>query len=194
MHAAFLLAASLLVQDDRGEPLYKFKTGTAWVFDGSAVGKGPKMSKMELSVAGESGGKIDVDSRKFQGEGGPKSDVLRWRVDEGMLIWAEVHGGAEKRPVRILRLGSAKGDAWEWSDGETYKFKGTNLGAEEVKVPAGTYKDAIHTRVELQLLQGGQEKFSMEFWLAPGVGPVKMVAGDERGSVTLDLKEFKPAK
>jgi hypothetical protein len=191
MSPLFLLAASLLVQDGTGESLYRFKAGTAWTFEGTRTGKGPNLSKMELKVLSETPGRTELEAKRFRGGDEPEVVTVRWSVDQGILSWVEVRDGKERDQLQLHKAGSKKGDTWEWTRDENLKAQGKNLGVEEVQVPAGTYKNAIHTRVEPQ---GSPEKFGIDFYFAPGVGPVKMVAADERGSLTLELKEFKPAK
>lgn len=191
MRSVLLWAAFLLAQDDTGESLYKFKAGTAWTFEGVRTGKGPNLSKMELRVSSETPGRTELEAKRYRGGDEPEVTTVRWSVDQGILSWAEVRDGKERDQMQLHKAGSKKGDTWEWTRDENLKAQGKNLGVEEVKVPAGTYKDAIHTRVEPQ---GSAEKFGIDFYFAPGVGPVKMVAADERGSLTLELKEFKLAK
>jgi hypothetical protein len=191
MRLALLLAAPLLLQDAAADPYYKFKTGTTWTFDVVAKGKGPDLKKLELKVSGEGTGRTDVESRAWRSEGEPRVQSLRWTIKEGFLIWVEVRDGAEKDPIQLYKPGSKKGDTWEWMEGEKRRAKGTNLGTEEVKVPAGTYKDALHLQFEIQ--EGGP-KVTLDIYLAAGVGPVKMVGGSGTDSMGYELKEFKPAK
>jgi hypothetical protein len=191
MGLVILLAASLLAQDDPCESIYKFKPGTTWSFIGVRTGKGPNFSKMELKVLSGTPGRTELEAKRYRGGDEPEVVTVRWSVDQGILSWAEIRDGKERDQMQLHKAGAKKGDTWEWTRDDDQKAQGKSLGVEEVKVPAGTYKDAIHTRVEPQ---GGPEKFGIDFYFAPGVGPVKMVAGDERGSLTLELKEFKSAK
>jgi hypothetical protein len=186
-----LLAASLLAQDDKGQSLYKFKTGTTWTFDVKTTGEVPKLAKMEFKVTGEADGKVEVETRAFREEGEPRVETLQWSVNGGgFLVWTEVRKGSTRDPMHLLKLGAKKGDVWEWKD-EDRNRKGTHLGVEELKVPAGTYKDATRVKIEIT---DGPGTYALDFHLVPGIGVVRMSGGAGANTITMELKEFKPAK
>lgn len=103
-------------------------------------------------------------------------------------------------PFSWLKLPLEKGKQWSATlrrpggdDGAELKF--TVAGAEEVKVPAGTYQA---TRVDVV---GSEDKKSarleLSFWLAPDIGEVRRTFKlTQRGKVELDrrlvLKRFEP--
>ena len=190
MRLLLLAAAPFLLQESAADPYYKFRPGTTWTYDVVARTKGPNPTKLELKVSGQDAGVTDLESRAWKGEGEPRLQMIRWSVKDGILTWAEVRDGAEKDPIQVYKPGSKKGDTWEWLE-EKRRGKGTHLGTEEVKVPAGTYADAIHLQFEMQ---GEGPKFTLDIHLAAGVGPVRMAAGNAGDSMAYELKEFKPAK
>ncbi len=192
MRLALILVALSLGQDDKGESLYKFKTGTFWSYEIKAPeGKGPGLVKMEMKAAGEVDGKTEVETNQFMASGQSHKEKLRWFVKDGVLTWSEVRGEKEKDPVQFLRIGAKKGDTWEWAGMEGRKAKGTYLGLEELKVPAGTYKDVHHCRLEME--EHG-DSMAMDVYLVAGVGMLKMSAKMGEEMMSFELKEFKPEK
>ncbi len=71
-----------------------------------------------------------------------------------------------------------------------------HAGTTEIKVPPGTYKDAIQITAEALKGKGeGIDDWKVDFSLAPGVGLVRMALslGKDTHS-TLELTEFKEGK
>lgn len=192
MNLALLIAAAILAPQDSADPYFQFKVGTTWTLEATTLPKtGPKVSKMEFKVVKEGAGVVDLETKATRNGKEPQPEQLRWSVVDGMLTWTEVHGGGETNPIRFYKVGSKKGDTWDWTF-EGASVKGTNLGTEEVTVAAGTYKDALHVRCDIK---DGETTFSMDLYLAPGVGPVKLSAGaGEKDRNVLELKEFKAGK
>ena len=184
MTLLLVLLAGMAAQADSADSLYTFKVGTTWTLLATASPeKGPKVEKIEFT---------EVESRtKSGGEDEAKVETLRWSVVEGILTWSEIHDGKPKDSMKLYKVGSKKGDTWEWTE-DGHSAKGKNLGREEVKVAAGTYPETLHVRCELA---EGNMTFGLDFWLAPGVGPVKFsISAGELGTMALELKEFKPGK
>ena len=193
MTLLLVLLAGMAAQADSADSLYKFKVGTTWTLLATAAPeKGPKVEKIEFKVVKSEAGVTEVESRtKSGGEEEAKVETLRWSVVEDILTWSEIHDGKPKDSMKLYKLGSKKGDSWEWTE-DGHSAKGKNLGREEVKVAAGTYPETLHVRCELS---EGNMTFGLDFWLAPGVGPVKFsVSAGELGTMALELKEFKPGK
>lgn len=193
MRLVLAIAAVAFLLDDNAEPFYKFKAGTFWTFEATKKpAKGPKMSKLEFKVVKEEEGKIELESKAHRDGSEPQVESLRWAVKDGILTWSEIRSGEEKTTMQLYKLGSKKGDTWEWAITEGGKAKSTHLGREEVKVAAGTYKDALHVQFEMV---DGPVKFTMEIYFAAGVGPVKVIGGStDEDRTTLELKEFKIEK
>lgn len=191
MNLVLLVAAAVLVPQESADPYYQFKVGTAWTFEAPAAEKSPRITKMEMKVIKEEAGKVELEYRRHVGGDEPSLQIMRWSLADGMMSWSEFRDGAERDKAGLLKVGSKKGDSWEWTIGDK-KGKVTNLGTEEVKVPAGTYKDALRIQCALK---DGPADFSLEIFFAPGAGPVKMVTklGDQPGQ-SLELKEFKAGK
>jgi len=192
MSLALLIAAAILTPQDPADPYYKFKVGTTWKLESSdGAAKEGKISKIELKVVKEEAGKVDLESKTTQGVEEPRVQALRWSVAAGVLTWSEFADGAEKDPVPFLKAAAKKGDTWQWSD-KGRAAKVTHLGLEEVKVPAGTYKDVVHMRCEMK-----EDPITMglDVYFAPGAGPVKVILSfDEKDKTVLELKEFKAGK
>lgn len=90
-------------------------------------------------------------------------------TDTGVLIHKDDSGD---KPYPRIKFGTSAGRSWEWNhQGGLTKFK--NLGEEEVKVPAGTYK-ALKVQSNGPLLAGGAMEATTTEWFAKGVGLVKM--------------------
>lgn len=191
MSLLLLAAAVLAASQDSADAYYKFKVGTTWTLQAPASEKSPRITKLELKVVKEEAGRIELESRRYIGGDEPNLQIMCWSVADGMMSWSELREGAERDKAGLLKVGSKKGDSWEWIMNDK-KGKVTNLGTEEVKVPAGTYKDTVHVQCALK---DGPADFSLDLYFAPGAGPVKLVTrlGDQPGQ-SLELKEFKPAK
>jgi hypothetical protein len=187
-----LIAACLFLAaaQDSADPFYKFAKGSAWTYGMNAGEDAPKGLKMKLSVTGEADGKVSADMT--QGSDGAKETKMLWYVADGIFYWGEKKGDALKEAIGLFKIGSKKGDTWGSPGSDSVqKHTATHLGREEVKVPAGEYKEALHIR--LQVAEGG-DNIQLEMFLVEKVGIVKMVYmfGDKK--MSMDLEEFKPAK
>src|SRR5206468_4922553 len=92
---------------------------------------------------------------------------------EGGYLVTRTLGGV---PVRLYKLGSKKGDRWECTDARLKSDPDrvfTHLGVETVAVPAGTFRNARHVRVEI-VAEG--RRHTGDFYIVPGVGIVKTEA------------------
>lgn len=97
------------------------------------------------------------------------------------------------RPVTVLAHGDVLDFPYESqtvayfanAKGETanvdYGFTRTALGYEQVKVPAGSFR-ALHVRQEEILSPFGEpeRRSKADIWLAPGVGPVKIITSNKQ--------------
>lgn len=115
-------------------------------------------------------------------------------VKEDGVYRVSLDGRRTEPPVRFLKLPPKSGETWTVDSkvlGRTVKctFKS---GAEEVKVPAGTYLavTAASTDLDVNGLKG-----SVTFYFAKDVGMVKEViemSGQKK--VEIELEKFEPAK
>ncbi len=191
-----LLAALALLpflQDkDTGEQFYKFKVGTSWTLAQTETqGEKVKETTIDLKVVKEDGGKIHLESKETKADGKTKDTTLVWWCEDGALLWGEVKGEEVKAELRFYKVGSKKGDTWEATagKGDPPNAKATHMGTTEVKVPAGTYKDALHVQITME---GG----TINMYWGPNVGILKMEGemGGGMAKMSIELKEFKEAK
>jgi len=186
--AAFILLVA--APQDSADPYYKFAKGTSWTYGLNAGEDAPKGLKMTITISGEADGKVSAEMARGGG-GGEQTKVL-WYVADGILHWGEKKGDALNEAMGLYKAGSKKGDTWGHPGSDTVKkYSATHLGREEIKVPAGTYKDAVHTKVEFS--EGGKN-VQLDVFLVEKVGMVRMAytVGDNR--MSMDLEKFEPAK
>lgn len=157
----------LFLPQDSADPYFKFKKGTCWVYDTSAS---DEKKTVTFTVFKEEEGRIYVSFAREGDE--PAAHV--WRMKDGILFFGP--DGGEEPPLPVFKAGSKKGDTWKSPD-----FEATHLGTAEVKVPAGTYKDAV-------LVSLKREEAEFRVWLVPNVGLVRLSVGD---AFVAELREKK---
>lgn len=170
---------------DTGEQYFKFKPGTTWSFK---TKEGDTDGKLTLKVEKEDGGKVYVESTEERADRDPKIEKLVWNVDKGVLIWAEIKEEKPSTVFQLYKLGSKKGDTWDAGEAAPPGTKFEHMGANELKIAAGTYKDAI----EIKGTFG--EMGTVSFFLVPKVGLVKMEIKLSKGANTIELTEFVEGK
>ncbi|MBI2931278.1 MAG: hypothetical protein HYY16_06475 [Planctomycetes bacterium] len=179
------LAMLWVAQDkDTAEEFYKFPVGTTWRF---AQTSGEAEKKIVLKVIKQEAEKVHLESTETGGDEAPEVDFLEWYVKDGMLSMAQEKDGEPVEPFNLLKIGSKKGDKWRASADMPETFEATHMGTLELKVPAGTYKDAVHVQIDL-----GEGKLS--FYLVPRVGLVKMEMLGGGLEEKMELAEFTPGK
>ncbi|MBI2900624.1 MAG: hypothetical protein HYY17_10590 [Planctomycetes bacterium] len=194
MRFAAILALALIGRQDTGEQFFKFKVGTTWVFEQTEEGK---VKKMTLKVTKEEGGKVYVESSEERGDDKePRIENLVWYVEDGILTLGEIEKEGTKPIFRVYKIGSRKGDKWKSSFGGGQEdMDVTHLGTEELTVPAGKYKDVVHVQMAKTVKAGDEERtVSMDFYLVPAVGLVKLEINAGKDKNVIQLKEFKAAK
>jgi hypothetical protein len=146
-----------------------------------------------LTVVEAAEGRVVVESKEYVVEGkDPVLKTLAWAVQDGFLVWGEVRGGRIQSPLRVYKPGSKKGDTWKSPlTGGRGELEAVHLGAAEVKVPAGTYRDAVRVAFRYGT---DQEKPLMEIALVPGVGMVRFGGTAGAAQALMELSEFKEAK
>lgn len=186
MRFVALVCLALGAQSGTGEEYYKLPKGTLSTFKISA----PEMNDTLLVRVTESGDKVLTSSEAKEKR--MKASPMMWFVSDGILFWGENDKGESREAVAVYKPGAKKGDvstiakkpgilAQEW----------TLVGNEDVTVAAGTYKGALHTRTNAQ---SGREKITMDFFLAPKTGIVKMIWNVEGMALTFDLTAFELGK
>ncbi|AWM37875.1 hypothetical protein C1280_13285 [Gemmata obscuriglobus] len=165
------------VPKDAGKNLIYFPTvvGAKWVYEDERGGE----EAVEVSAVEKDGDELVV-SRK--GVDGTSTRYTQMIVSTKGLRQPKDAFNDKPEPVWVLKCGLRAGESWETPSG-----KRTLHEAEEVKVPAGTFK-ALRVVVE-----SGTE--TLTSWYAPGVGEVKRTQ-KRCGTVTVirSLKSFTPGK
>jgi hypothetical protein len=161
------------------DDFYKFKKGTTWAYKRVEDGAERKITGKVLA---DDDGKIQVEWSDPDKDG---TTTIKWSVSESLLTLEAGKDGEPGLVFKILKVDSKKDDAWESPGGEV-----THKGKADVTVPAGTYKDAVWTRFRTS----GDGDTTVDFYLAPKVGLVKVEINAGNGGNTFELTEFKEAK
>ncbi len=103
-------------------------------------------------------------------------------------------GGQKAEPaVKFVKLPIKKGESWKVES----KLMGQELkanfkeGEDQVKVPAGTYKNALTVSGDMEAM--GQ-KMDLTQWYAKGIGMVKTVITVGGNKIEMELDKFTPGK
>lgn len=175
------LLLALALQDAALDALHKFKPETAWTYKRLEGG-------VERKIAARAVGESTIEWKELNADGTPyKNSELRWVVKEGIL-WAEAKfEDGDVMELSVLKAGTKKDDRWTTALGES-----THLGVEELKVAAGTYKNAVKTRLKI----GPDDAPTVvEFHLVPGVGLARITVVVGGGAPdSFELTDFKPAR
>jgi hypothetical protein len=189
--AAAVVAAALSAaraQDKMPEtPYFPLQVGNTWHYKAGDVKFSQKVAKHETAD------NIPCARVETIVDGKPAA-FEHVAVKEDGVYRVSLGGRRTEPPVRFLKLPPKSGETWAVESkvlGRTVKctFKS---GAEEVKVPAGTYLavTAASTDLEVNGLKG-----SVTFYFAKDVGMVKEViemSGQKK--VEIELEKFEPAK
>jgi len=175
-----ILAALLLLQASPLDDFYKFKTGTSWTWKRIEDAAERKIS---ATVKSEENDKIVLEWKDPDKDG---TSTVTWSVTDGALtVEAKKEGQDTGLTFAVLKANSKKDDTWTSPGGEF-----THRGKAEVTVPAGTYKEAVWTRYRT----GQDGEVTVDFYLVPKVGLVKIEINATNGGNTFELTEFKEAK
>jgi hypothetical protein len=162
------------------DDFYKFKAGTTWTYKRLEEGKERKIT---VKAAGEADGKIKMDWSDPDKDG---NSIVTWTVSDSLLtVEARKEGDASGLSFAVLKVDSKKDDGWASPGGEV-----THKGKADVIVPAGTYKECVWTRYRTS----GEGDVTVDFYLAPKIGLVKVEINATNGGNTFELAEFKEAK
>lgn len=174
------LAILLPLQATPLDDYYKFKKGTSWAYKRVEDGAERKITAV---VAGDEDGRVKLDW-KDPDKDGPA--MVEWSIQNSILtVEAKKDADTPGLTFFVLKGESKKDDAWGSLGGEF-----THRGTVEVTVPAGTYKDAVWTRFRTS----GDGDVTVDFYLVPKVGLVKIEINAVNGGNTFELTEFKEAK
>lgn len=172
-----------------GLNFYPLQKGNQWHYQVSANGgKG----ELTFQIA-------DIDTIK--GKKASRLETLSNKVatanehlilEKNGLFRHKYNGLALDPPVCVLKLPFKEGETWK----NQIKVPGAevemNCKATEkkIEVPAGKFK-TIHVQIDFQV-NGAPCKTG--YWFADGVGMVKQTLDFGQGEITLEMKEFIPAK
>ena len=174
--AAVLLSVQAAPLDD----FYKFKPGTSWTWKRL---EDSQERKITGTVTRAENGKIAVDWSDPEKDG---TSTVTWSVADGILTVEARKDGEPGLSFALLKEGARKDDKWPSPGGEF-----THQGNAEVKVPAGTYKDAVKT--QFKTVEEGSG-VTIDFYLVPKVGLVKIdILAKDGGKNRFELTEFKEA-
>ena len=178
------LIALFALQDASLDAFYKFKPETAWTYKRI---EGNVERRIEAKVLGEENGRVKLDWREVNLDGTLyKKSTVTWFVKDGVLRAEAASENEGTFEIPILKAGAKKGDAWSNAEGES-----SCLGAEEVKVPAAAYKDALHARLNAG---NADSPVHIDFYLVPKIGLVKLTIASPEGPNSFELAEFKEGK
>lgn len=160
------------------ERFYDFKVGAKWIFD--AVFDGNKR-QVNFTVARREPGRtiVEYDIYNPPDPGATASMDQAWYLEDGHVLWGDAE--PTKPWWRVYKVGSRRGDTWQGPNG---KGKAEHLGVDEVVVPAGSFPDAVHIRLE------DEDAKIHDFYYAPLVGLVKWRTSGLKGAMLLQLKFF----
>ena len=182
-----ILALALTLVQEGIDPYYKFPEGTVWTYGLTDPQNKLRDAKTTMTVTSSEVGKVTTEvivQRKK-----PETKLYVWFVDKGILYWGEKQGDdVSSQSVAIYKQGSKKGDTW--APPFNLEHKATHLGTEEVQVPAGVYKHAIHVRV---VLRDGASMIQYDAYLVEKVGLVKLTQKMDGNQATMELVQMKLA-
>ena len=174
------LAVLLLFQAAPLDDFYKFPKGTSWVYKRVEDGAERKITGV---VKENADGRTVLDWKDPDKDG---ASTLTWTVENNLLsVEAKKEGDGTGLTFFVLKGDAKKDDAWASIGGEF-----THKGTADVTVPAGTYKGAIWTRYRTS----GEGDVTVDFYLVPKVGLVKVEINAVNGGNTFELTEFKEGK
>jgi hypothetical protein len=193
LHRSLSLLAQLL-QADASNSLWKFEKGRIWLCN-SRTHTGGKdcFSTYKEEVVEARDKKIRIKSHWEQESGvvvATHDDVFDWTVKDGFLVGL---GEGDSNPVRYFQIGAKKGQSWGTRTLLEEKGEAKFVGTEEIKVHAGTYKDAIHVEMNAPV-KGPDGKFVKALnhsFIVPKVGLVKLEWKLGDASLVKELVELK---
>lgn len=186
----FALSLLTALASTGDETSFRFQEGTRWTYVGTSQGQKTTVVQEVLQVRpGEQATVFQLLTKsRTEGPAGELEAISTGSyigLEDGHFVTGTLGGVA----VRLYKKSSRKGDSWPCTEGSDRVF--TNLGVEEVTVPAGTFPQAHHVQVRVQT-PGGVH--TGDFYIVPGVGIVKTQATSEENgvkkSVLLELVRF----
>jgi hypothetical protein len=175
MKTILLAALPFLLQADPLDSLVRFPKGTTWKYQVAIKQEERKYSGEQAWEVVEAGdGKIRIRNKTTQRAGEletTQEETFDWSLKEGVLSW---------NAIQLHKAGARKGDAWKTRGFLGEEAEARHEGTSEVKVPAGTYKEAI-------LIQLKADKSEYRVFLVPKVGMVRLDWTFDGGTSTHEL-------
>jgi hypothetical protein len=196
LHLSLGLLA-LLLQADASDSLWKFEKGRIWLYNSKThTGGKDYFTKYTEEVVEAGDNKIRIKCHSEQEGGGvvaTQDEVFDWTVKDGFLVGL---GEGDTDPVRYFQIGAKKGQSWKTRTLLEEKGEAKFVGTEEIKVLAGTYKDAIHVEMNASVPgpDGKPVKAITHCFLVPKVGLVKLEWRLGDASIVKELVELKKAQ
>lgn len=157
-----------------GQEYGRLREGTVLTHESDKLGM-----KQVTRVLKEEGGKVYQERKTFSGTSvqPTKVETFATYLENGYVMTANLEGDNLTDRWRVFKIGSKKGDSWK-SPARTGipELDIKHLGTEEVTVAAGTYKDSVHCGFDWEVTGAGTTKMkaTVDYWMATGVGVVKM--------------------
>jgi hypothetical protein len=140
-------------------------------------------------------GKKQTCARIEMARGDKVEAVEHVAVKEDGVYRYMFEGKPANPPVRFLKLPPKKDETWEVNSKiGAEKLSGTFKSGEvdEVKVPAGTYKNVITSGSDN--LDANGQKISFTYYFAKDVGMIKQTIKIQTQEVVIELEKFEPGK
>jgi len=188
------LVLALLVQPDPEDSLWKFEKGRIWIYHAKTHTRDQDFfTKYTEEVVEAADAKIRIKLHSELEGGGlhvTHDDVFDWTVKDGFLVSL---GDGETDPIRLYQVGVKKGQSWKTITPTGEKGEAKVVGTEEVKVMAGTFKNAIHVEMSATMLgaDGKPRKSVTHCFIVPKIGLVKLEWKQGEVSILKELIEVK---
>jgi hypothetical protein len=169
-------------------PYYPLKVGNTWYYKIGDTKFEMKVTKLE-KVDDQTVARIEMSV------GGKPQAVEKVGVkDDGLYRYMFEDKKADP-PVRFLKLPPKKDETWEVkSTIGAEKLAGTFKSGEvdELKVPAGTYKNVVTSSSDN--LDANGTKISFTYYFAKDVGMIKQTITIQQQQVVIELEKFEAGK
>jgi hypothetical protein len=176
-------------------PYYPLKIGTKWTYKIGETHFTLTVTKHE-EVESE-GGKKQLCARiEMAGNDGKVQAVEHVAVKEDGVYRYMFENKKAEPPVKFLKLPPMKGDTWDVTAKiGAEKLSGTfKIGevADDVKVPAGTYKKENVVTSGSDNLDANGQKISFTYYFAKDVGMIKQTIKIMTQEVIIELEKYEP--
>jgi hypothetical protein len=162
--------------------------GAEWTYKMTVAGKTQKFTNKVAKIETIDDKKLTQMESSLEGKVVASEHLTQ--TDKGVFRH-RISGIELSKPVEIMRYPAKDGDTWEGeSAAGNEKMKlSAKVTAEEVTVPAGSYKAA---RVDID--STGAQAVKASSWYVPDVGMVKQIIKLGPVTIELELEKYEPAK